>query len=370
MMPTQGELLEKLTVDELVELLFRLNIDPDNVALVRRRKPLAEAILRYFPSRPDEPLHMLGWDAVHALSGYGKQRGEGDVPVSIRAANGDKDLAWGLDALRLMGLAWRDHRSWHLLPEALPLIRRGVRKKQHLQHVDALIDLTLQAMAVYGAAPLETVVRCQFAVDGTQVDEASLEDHCDVLYSLISQRFGFYCSVTGDPQTGEPWLCSPLCEDPEALVQVLREGSGRDWFCPTKDQMAWLLDTVPMEADCARALEDRLLAELRTAGRHPDREQLREDFIDAFLFVQEGDLEGAEDVLLSIFPSGEGGRADSGLRFLVKQAAEAMPRWADHGFSRRRMVHAAAARLKPVGRNEPCPCGSGKKYKHCHGKLN
>ena len=23
-----------------------------------------------------------------------------------------------------------------------------------------------------------------------------------------------------------------------------------------------------------------------------------------------------------------------------------------------------------VGRNEPCPCGSGNKYKHCHGKLN
>jgi preprotein translocase subunit SecA len=23
-----------------------------------------------------------------------------------------------------------------------------------------------------------------------------------------------------------------------------------------------------------------------------------------------------------------------------------------------------------VGRNEPCPCGSGKKYKQCHGKLS
>jgi preprotein translocase subunit SecA len=23
-----------------------------------------------------------------------------------------------------------------------------------------------------------------------------------------------------------------------------------------------------------------------------------------------------------------------------------------------------------VGRNEPCPCGSGKKYKFCHGKLS
>jgi preprotein translocase subunit SecA len=26
--------------------------------------------------------------------------------------------------------------------------------------------------------------------------------------------------------------------------------------------------------------------------------------------------------------------------------------------------------LPKVGRNEACPCGSGKKYKHCHGKLN
>ena len=25
---------------------------------------------------------------------------------------------------------------------------------------------------------------------------------------------------------------------------------------------------------------------------------------------------------------------------------------------------------RKVGRNEPCPCGSGKKYKHCHGKLS
>jgi preprotein translocase subunit SecA len=23
-----------------------------------------------------------------------------------------------------------------------------------------------------------------------------------------------------------------------------------------------------------------------------------------------------------------------------------------------------------IGRNEPCPCGSGKKYKKCHGQLN
>lgn len=30
----------------------------------------------------------------------------------------------------------------------------------------------------------------------------------------------------------------------------------------------------------------------------------------------------------------------------------------------------SAADLPKVGRNDPCPCGSGKKYKHCHGKLS
>jgi preprotein translocase subunit SecA len=30
---------------------------------------------------------------------------------------------------------------------------------------------------------------------------------------------------------------------------------------------------------------------------------------------------------------------------------------------------ALAAAVPRVGRNEPCPCGSGKKYKQCHGKL-
>jgi preprotein translocase subunit SecA len=33
-------------------------------------------------------------------------------------------------------------------------------------------------------------------------------------------------------------------------------------------------------------------------------------------------------------------------------------------------IAAPADAYPKVGRNDPCPCGSGKKYKHCHGKLN
>jgi preprotein translocase subunit SecA len=39
--------------------------------------------------------------------------------------------------------------------------------------------------------------------------------------------------------------------------------------------------------------------------------------------------------------------------------------------------HASGAEADPndpatwgkVGRNQPCPCGSGQKYKHCHGRM-
>ena len=32
-------------------------------------------------------------------------------------------------------------------------------------------------------------------------------------------------------------------------------------------------------------------------------------------------------------------------------------------------VKAQAGEVPRVGRNDACPCGSGKKYKHCHGQL-
>src|ERR1700676_5205201 len=38
----------------------------------------------------------------------------------------------------------------------------------------------------------------------------------------------------------------------------------------------------------------------------------------------------------------------------------------------RSIPESAAPFVRPmpkVGRNEPCPCGSGRKYKHCHGTL-
>jgi len=42
----------------------------------------------------------------------------------------------------------------------------------------------------------------------------------------------------------------------------------------------------------------------------------------------------------------------------------------DESFHKKPISQLGDSSIPPAGRNEPCPCGSGKKYKHCHGKLN
>lgn len=66
----------------------------------------------------------------------------------------------------------------------------------------------------------------------------------------------------------------------------------------------------------------------------------------------------------------------------VAQAAEALEEQAgqlsnvtyvhpneDGSVSEDKEPSAAPSEVPRVGRNDPCPCGSGKKYKHCHGRL-
>ena len=50
--------------------------------------------------------------------------------------------------------------------------------------------------------------------------------------------------------------------------------------------------------------------------------------------------------------------------------AETMPEAARRDIALAAAGGAAAAAVPRVGRNDPCPCGSGKKYKQCHGALS
>ncbi len=52
-----------------------------------------------------------------------------------------------------------------------------------------------------------------------------------------------------------------------------------------------------------------------------------------------------------------------------RSAEEVAQRRAAEGVSRRAKVETVVREGDKIGRNDPCPCGSGKKYKHCHGRA-
>ena len=66
----------------------------------------------------------------------------------------------------------------------------------------------------------------------------------------------------------------------------------------------------------------------------------------------------AQNDTANIAPPQESSQNKGGVEVTVRQKSDLSPS----------VSPAPSAAFGKVGRNDPCPCGSGKKYKKCHGK--
>ncbi|MGL5948957.1 MAG: preprotein translocase subunit SecA [Aeromonas sp.] len=103
------------------------------------------------------------------------------------------------------------------------------------------------------------------------------------------------------------------------------------------------------------------------AQKNPKQEYKRESFD---LFTQM--LESLKSEVISILSRVQVSEPEvEEMQHQQQAQAEAMPRQYSHAEAQSQLAEGEAApRHEPkIGRNDPCPCGSGKKYKHCHGQL-
>ncbi|MFQ1954472.1 preprotein translocase subunit SecA [Aeromonas veronii] len=111
------------------------------------------------------------------------------------------------------------------------------------------------------------------------------------------------------------------------------------------------------------------------AQKNPKQEYKRESFD---LFTQM--LETLKRDVVSILSRVQVQERDvEAMEEQQRQQAEAAPRTYTHAAAESQLADEQAADEEghttfvrdeqKVGRNDPCPCGSGKKYKHCHGQL-
>ncbi|MEK7844763.1 MAG: SEC-C metal-binding domain-containing protein, partial [Pseudomonadota bacterium] len=62
-------------------------------------------------------------------------------------------------------------------------------------------------------------------------------------------------------------------------------------------------------------------------------------------------------------------RSPENIQFHHADYREELAEEAEHGKNQDEKIQPFVRQNDKVGRNQPCPCGSGKKYKQCHGKI-
>jgi hypothetical protein len=105
---------------------------------------------------------------------------------------------------------------------------------------------------------------------------------------------------------------------------------------------------------CSNIYPEEMYEELKEAFR----EELIDESIIALEIIERDLAFGKEEVLAKL----------SERRFgLIDDAIAAMEWWISFQESK---PEPAQAKKKKIGRNDPCPCGSGKKYEKCHGRSS
>ena len=105
-------------------------------------------------------------------------------------------------------------------------------------------------------------------------------------------------------------------------------------------------------------------------------DRVRADVVRVLMNVRIQTQEEIQQAEQQIEEESERRRASSGAAFRVWSRpirGAGRSRRVDIAWYRRRYGEArhtaSPAYRRKIGRNDPCPCGSGKKYKQCHGKL-
>ena len=269
---TQASLLEEQTLDELFDLTFRVGPLMEGERMPGRKKAAAGLVMRLMDETPDLPLLLLGWERAEALAAAMPVKGprgeENEHLVAFRDEFRSEALSRGLALLRMLGLAWRDRHSWHVLPKARTMLRNRKTLRVLMEIADVAEGLFLETVNLYGAAPMETVenavrtlMKAYAPADGENVPQ----DILDLVMDLGPRRCGPDTLYFPDGEEGGVWFCSPWCLNPHDLWEANRDAA--DWYVPREDELTWTQDSIPMDKARAGAFLDEAAAAPAAGGR-------------------------------------------------------------------------------------------------------
>ena len=213
----------------------------------------------------------------------------------------------------------------------------------------------------------------------THVPPESLEEQWDLagLERALKDEWQLVVDIKSDVEASDSITDDEIVEKVVAAADAVFEGKldvvGREQFTPFMRMV--MLQSIDSHWREHLAALDYLRQGIHLRGyaqKNPKQEYKREAFE---LFSQLLDLVKAEvtRVLMTVRIQTQEAAAEAAAA--IEQQASALANVTythpneDGSVSQEADPSTVAQDVPKVGRNEPCPCGSGKKYKACHGKL-
>jgi hypothetical protein len=334
--PLTEDEIKQLSEDELVEQVLLLKaeqarLEDEQAELEAKLESLQEELLELLEEQERHP----DLEVIKAVL----DQGQAMVPALIAILE-DDDYYGGQEAVRNI---WTPVHAANILCElqavaALPALRQAMTRPDE----DGMAEWISEGLVKFGPAALDTA-------------EAILRDKTVQWYPRAMAAETLKAIAQHHPETYErvTAMMKAMLPDPaidfsgyESYEQVKAELDDPHIWDSLVSDLCDLQD--PQAYDLIASMFDRGLISPIWMGR--------ENFEEAYAR-----------------PTPRAPRSDPE-RDLLTMYREARPREVRQPTPQSRPVAtqsqagAQPTRVKKIGRNAPCPCGSGKKYKHCHGR--
>ena len=368
--------LEAQTKDKLLEFRSLFEVD---VRATARKAELIDAIENHLLTRTEEVLRLLPEYELRLLQGLSH------LPKGHTYTFAFPATPYFLDLFDIM-ISSHDPETREISLSIDDDFRDAIA-----EHIDSVvIDYEIGGgfraeMVFWGLLTVYGVVNFRFLTDF--IAKNYTEDYAANIYRRLTLFVPLRFFKSGEN------IIHPVLQNPEELIEGRRrKGFEKLKELPPEDIENAGMTTPYFAADMKKPHGQALLEALRSAG-------FDEDFLPRVvsdIWMQSQFNTGAKDFNQLVKIILENGRFRSQMRAeacmeAIVEYSNRIPKWFLGGRSsdevgktdsrskgieanlsataeRLAGIYANASRFPKVGRNDPCPCGSGLKYKNCHGK--
>lgn len=327
----------------------------------------AEGLLDYLPL--DE-----WYDLQEHLQAVGTSE-EGAAEISLKLTYEDEVLRLALNKLKQTGLVWQNrHGILYVQPEVVRAAALAQKKMEDRESAERIYGILRGYLWLYGILPVSELEKllaqsvlpvpelerllAQSILPGSG-QEKLVTQLMGAMRNIHRKRMGIHGFIEHE---GEEWLVGEDVDEPKKLLERVLSPKLRSRPYAVYDAKEAL--TISIGEGNYRWNSFCVMARDVYEALGMEREEAEAQIEWVICLYRNDNMEGAADVLTDVpWPP-----TPEQLRKLIA-FMDYVPLWHEKGYSMHDLKPSPRRSPGRVGRNDPCPCGSGRKYKNCCGRL-